>query len=194
MLLLTALSACTPYLYTEEIEPGDASDWVAPENTWYSETPPVDLTSEGFSTGQVPPEFRVLDQYGDEVSLWQFYGQLILLDISTLWCAPCQEIAEDVEETAQHYANDEVTYITLMPQNLFYTVPSQSDLQYWADTYGITSPVLADDEEWSYNVVPEGSTEGFPALMLIGRDMRIIEAEILPKTDAEIRSVNDANL
>ena len=55
-----------------------------------------DLAQEGFREGQVIPDMRLMDQYGDEVSAWQFYGMVIALDFSTEWCAPCQELAKEV--------------------------------------------------------------------------------------------------
>lgn len=192
MFTLPLLLACTPYLYSDD--PGAGEDWVQPENSWYNEIPPATLAGEGFNTGQVIPEFRAIDQHGDEVSLWQFYGQLIVLDISTLWCSPCQDLAVDVEETSQEYLDEGVMYLTLLPENLSVQTPTVDDLVYWAESFGITAPVLADTEGWSYNIVPPGSSSGYPRLMLIGRDLRIIEAEILPKTDATIRARLDENL
>jgi len=194
MYALALLLACTPKLYSPEDNDTDNGVWSAPENSWYSEVPPSSLSEQGFREGDVPPDFRMIDQLGDEVSLWQFYGHLIIVDISALWCGPCQDLAEEVEHTQEAYADDGVTYMTLLPENLTNDPPTLDELEYWADAFGISAPVLSDDEEWSYNVVTPGSTSGFPRLMLIGRDMRIIDAEITPTTDAALRAAIDANL
>ena len=93
---------CTPHLVSVE-EEITGLNWEAPENDWPSNEPPNTLEGEGFSEGQVPHDFRVPDQHGDEVSLWQFYGSVILLDISTMWCGPCQQIAREVDEPWKDY-------------------------------------------------------------------------------------------
>ena len=187
--LLPSFLACVPYLYSEEV----TGDWVAPENTWPSQTPPAETVEQGFSSGEVPPDFRGTDQHGDEVSLWQFYGMLVVVDISTMWCAPCQELAADVEETYHHYLEDEVMYLTVLPENLQSEPPTIDDLNQWADAFGISAPVLGDAEGWSYNLVPQGSTEGFPNIMLLDRDLSVLDNE-LEASDAAIRAAIEAAL
>ena len=187
-LALLLLQACSPpHLYTD----GEDVPWEAPSNQWYVGDVPVDLEEQGFAVGEVPRDFLVPDQFGDSVSLWQFYGQLVLVDISTLWCAPCQDLAEEAEETYQEYRGAGFVYVTLLPEDLEYEVPSQEDLMLWVDRFELTAPVLADDMAWAEPLVPSG---GFPRLILIGRDMRVIDPEIYPITDARIRELVDAHL
>jgi thiol-disulfide isomerase/thioredoxin len=182
MVSLFLLTACAPSLYTD----GEVMPWEAPSNDWGVGEVPSDLEAEGFGVGEVVTEFRLPDQFGEEVSLWQFYGKVVILDISTLWCAPCQDLAEEVEATYEQYASQEFEYITILPEDLEYEVPDTAELNQWVDAFGLTRPVLADDQAWAEVLVPAG---GYPRLLLIGRDMRVLDPEIFPATDARIREV-----
>jgi thiol-disulfide isomerase/thioredoxin len=181
---------CVPVLESPEGE-APSAEWEAPVNTWPISQPPTGLEAEGYEDGQVVPDVRGIDAYGDEVSLWQFYGSVIVLDLSTQWCAPCRALAEGVQETADHYGDD-LVYLTVMPENNYNEPPSEQDILDWVEFYGITTePVLADPEGYSYDVVPPGSSEGWPALFVIDRDLRIhgrVEGEA---TDANVRAVVD---
>jgi thiol-disulfide isomerase/thioredoxin len=182
MPLFLLLTACAPHLYTD----GEVIPWEAPTNEWGVGEVPSDLEAEGFVVGEVVVEFRLPDQFGEEVSLWQFYGKVVILDISTLWCAPCQELAAEVEATYAEYESQGFEYITILPEDLEYEVPDTEELNLWVDQFGLTRPVLADIEAWAEVLVPAG---GYPRLLLIGRDMRVLNPEIIPPTDARIREV-----
>jgi peroxiredoxin len=185
-------TACTPVLHSPDDQDDTGSDiWVAPENTWPSAMPPDDLEGTGFATGEVPPDFRLPDQFGDTVSLWQFYGLVVVVDVSTMWCAPCQEIASGVEDTYQHYKDQGFVYLTVLPQNLDGEVPTGDDLEDWADYYGISAPILADSTSWTYDVVPDKS---YPRLLVIGRDLRVADAEVTPTTDSAVRDAVEQEL
>ena len=102
-LLLGIQSACIPVLTSPSDDSGSSGSWIAPDNSWVSAEPPSDLVGEGWQEGQVVPDARFFDQYGQDVSIWQFYGQVIALDVSTIWCAPCRELAAHVDETWKDY-------------------------------------------------------------------------------------------
>lgn len=189
MSLVVLLLACVPHLTT----PGGGAGkepWSAPENSWPMNTPPEDLEGEGCEAGEVVPEFRLLDQHGDEVSLWQFYGLVTVIDVSTMWCRPCQELAADVEETALDYADDGVVYLTVLPQDLGSDPPDQAELNEWGDFFGITQPILSDDDDWYTCVTPDDS---FPSVVVADAGMRS-SGLILDPDDAKIRAAIDAAL
>ena len=62
------------------------------------------------SIGETPPDMCMKDQFGNDVSLWQFYGQLILLDVSSEF----QVLAPDVEEIWTDYKDQGFMYLTLL--------------------------------------------------------------------------------
>lgn len=186
------LAGCVPNLTSPLTEDsGGDSSWVAPVNSWSSSAPPADLEGEGYSVGQVMPDFLLMDQNGDEVALWQFYGSVIVLDISTMWCGPCKDLAKDVTETWHEYDDRGFMYLTLLPEDDQGQVPDQEDLQRWAGDYDIEAPVLSDDIRRSYEMAPDAA---YPRVYVIDRGMKVAVDRVNPVSDAQIRAEIEALL
>jgi peroxiredoxin len=186
--MLPLLSACVPNLVSPDL--GEDSDvpWTAPDNSWFQGQVPSDLEAEGFGVGQVPPDFRLVDQHGDTVSLWQFHGQIIVLDISTMWCSPCRELAEEAQETRDHYQEHGFEYVTLLAEDVEGADPDGTDLQAWVEYYGLEMPVVADPGKvYTSGIVTNGQ---YPALRVIDRTMRV-HASVVTPTDAALRAAVD---
>jgi hypothetical protein len=188
--MVSASVGCAPHLTTTG-ETGEPYVWVAPTNSWETNEVPEELRAQGYTKGDVPDDFRGLDQFGDEFSLWQFYGDIVVVDISTMWCAPCQDLAEGVEETWLHYKDLGVKYITVMPENFDYETPTTEDLVSWADAFGITAPIIADPDRWSDNLV---TGSAYPRVLILDREMQIAVPSVIPLTDPQIREEIDSLL
>lgn len=194
-LCLVAL-ACEPVLYSDGADAGVA--WKAPENTWPSAEPPEALVGEGMNEGQLVYDIRGMDQHGDEVSIWQFWGHHVLIDISTMWCGPCQELATGTEAVYQEFLDAGVIYYTVLHENEANKAPSREELEAWAQFPSfnedpdhpydvITAPIMSDPKGRS------GSIEAirqntYPVAILVGPDMKILE-RIEPVTESRIVQV-----
>jgi len=184
-------SACVPALFsTGEDETQEA--WVAPENSWEVNTPPEDLVEEGFLPGDVLPDCRLPDQFADTVSLWQFYGHVLVVDVSTSWCGPCQELAEDTEETYNDYKPQDFTYVTILAENATRGDPSHEDVNVWVDNFGISAPVLGDPGQ-ACTAAALAEYGEYPVVLLIDREMRVRE-KVSPISDAALRAAIDTVL
>jgi thiol-disulfide isomerase/thioredoxin len=195
MLTLLAITlGCTPHLYSEDATTTQTvtnTTWTAPDNSWPSSSPPTGIEGEGFEVGDTPFDFRLKDQFEDTLSLWQLSGYTIVMDVSTIWCAPCQEIAADAEETYLEYLekfDGKFIYLTILPENLEGDNPELEDLNLWADTFGLTSPVVADpDKTYTYDLVSDGT---YPKLLVISPEM-VFTKRIDPPSDANLRNYLD---
>ncbi len=193
LLLLLALG-CTPHLSSPALDDSgpDTWSWQAPENSWEQREPPHGLEGEGWHEGEVAPDFLLLDQHGDLVSLWQFYGMIIAVDHSTMDCVNCRALAKQVDETQAHYEAEGFVYLTLLSKDLDGEVPDVDDLNTWCDAFDVNAPVLSDDAGISEDVVGPGG--GYPHLQVIDRDMRMADQQVNPPNDAGLRAAIEALL
>jgi hypothetical protein len=191
MTALLLIIACAPTEGGADRKPdsGTASPaWTAPENRWPSAVPPSDLEAEGLGEGEVAPDFLMMDQHGEPVALWQFYGQVIVLDVSPVWCLPCQVLAAEVDAITAVYAPGELAYLTLIVEDLGGGLPSLEVLQAWASDFGVSSPVLADTDGYGFEVAFDGS---YPTVMVIDPRMRVSSPRVRPADADNIHTAID---
>lgn len=189
--LALCLVACVPVLHSPASEGDDTAPWQAPTNRWpVGGGPPAGLVGEGFGAGEVIPEVILQDQHGDTVDLWQFYGMVVVIDVSTIWCAPCQDLATDVQAVTDDYADQGFVYTTLLSQDLRGDVPDTDELAKWGTDYGFEAPILRDDGGYSAQITPQGI---FPQVVVVGRDLRVTNPGVSPTTTENIRAaITDA--
>ena len=63
------------------------------------------------------PDFHVMDISGEELSLQQYRGQVVLLDFWATWCQPCIVEMPNVKETYRKYKNQKFQIIGISLDN-----------------------------------------------------------------------------
>ncbi|MCB9676798.1 MAG: TlpA family protein disulfide reductase [Alphaproteobacteria bacterium] len=175
------LTACAPHLYSTLDTDGEWT-WEAPTNAWPVAEPPAGTLGVGLNVGQTVPELRMVDQNGDEVSTWQFFGRVWVMDISTMWCAPCQELAGSTQATQDHFGWDEFAYITVLQENVESQPPDVDDLGQWAGFFDIDAPVLGDGDKLTGAAIQNGV---YPAVLLIDRNL-VVHERVIPANEATL--------
>ena len=142
--------------------------------------PPVDDRSwETWETcsqqiGDHPCNFTLKDHKGEDVELYDFYGKVIILDLSAMWCGVCVNIAPTGEEIINHFGRDNVVWITVLIEDESGNPPDASDLQRWLD-YGAGEPVLGGDRSLLDQSAQTGyPVAGWPTVVVIDREMRLV--------------------
>ena len=189
VLLLSLITGCHVPVLTS---PQETGEWTAPLNDWPSNPPPDNLEEQGFEDGETALDLQFIDQNGDSVSLWQFYGYTVLIDISSEWCAPCKELANEVEPTQQDYAEQGFIYLTILAEDNTSQLPNEDTLNKWASDHNIeTVPVLGPKADYRSTLVPTGA---YPRLILLNDKLTVIKSNIQPVEDRTIRAAIESAL
>ena len=108
--------------------------------------------------GSHPCDFTLRDQHDNDVSLYDFYGSIVVLDLSAMWCAPCQAAAKAAEDVVDSYGHDKVQWVTILIEDSQGNAPDLDDLQAWASAYHGSSPIIAGDR----SLIDVSGNSGFP--------------------------------
>lgn len=188
-MLYLLLTACIPELTSPGGKVAEV-DYAPPDNAWPAAESIPAMEGEGYEDGELVDRQFLPDQNGQTVDLWQFYGHVWVLDVSTIWCQPCQDLARDLQETADHYADEDFVYLTVLAEDMEGDVPDTEDLNFWAESWGILDqPIAADDA--GFSGVLTGGT--YPLVLVIGRDLRVA-GRVTVADDALVREAIEAAL
>lgn len=64
---------------------------------------PAQPLSQGGLIGQPAPDFSLTDIHGNQVSLSQYKGQVVVLNFWATWCPPCREEMPSMEKLHRDY-------------------------------------------------------------------------------------------
>jgi hypothetical protein len=161
--------------------PGIGDPWhgALPPDTytcgWVNRRPPPYDGPWELAIGALVPDGAFLDRCNEAVSLHQFAGSWLVIAVGAMDCGPCQSMAADEPGFIADNAG-KVEVVTLLTHLLSH--PSEAtervDIDAWADSFGLESPVLRD-RAWGSTLVdgffPNSSP--FPATIVVGPDGRV---------------------
>jgi len=138
--------------------------------------------------GDHPCNFELRDQHGDMIELYDFHDKVIVVDLSSIWCVVCQNIAQKGEELTADYGEDNFAWITILIDGPTYGVPpTLTEILTWVTNYNITGPVLAGDRTLvDLNAETGYPVTGWPTLVVIDQNM-VLQHGINGWNEATIR-------
>jgi len=129
-----------------------------------------------YQEGDVVENFTLLDQHGEEVDLYSFCGQTIMLVFSAEWCGPCKQLADQVQGEQDEYGPAGFQAIEILIEDSRQNQPDVDDVARWAEDHGLlTVPALADEEYANWQ--PFELDWGIPSISYIGPDMTVLSTD-----------------
>ena len=192
---LTPLLACSDKGAATDDTQGDtqvtAPTPYGPENAWYhapdASLVPDEPAEDVWTRGEQVPNLRFTDQNGDEVWLYQFFGQTLYLDFAADWCGPCHTYAPYLDEFNEQHSEDAVV-ITVLVEDYDSALATAETVEGWVSQHGSAGPVVwLDEEQYARLVRPES----WPQITLIDPKLRYVhkQANSLYDEDATIDQV-----
>jgi thiol-disulfide isomerase/thioredoxin len=155
----------------------------------------------GPSLGHIFPHFIGVDQHGEMVDLYDFafQGKLVLVEMSTGWCKPCQELQKwfvfddesvksnpwwepEFEAMRDIVNNDEIIWITVLYEDVDKGPAGPDVVESWAEEFPDEDiPVLADAEKDLHLWI---KPTGIPNVNVLGEDMALLTFDNRGLTDA----------
>ncbi len=126
--------------------------------------------------GEMMPNFRGIGEDGRDVSVADYHGQVIMLDMGYFKCGGCKEESKKVEEWYQKNKNTGIKVLGLLHLNDTYKACTPEDLKSWKDMLGLTFTYQNDATVSSgEKVVSEcfTSSYGNPCMVIIDKDFKI---------------------
>ena len=136
---------------------------------------PITWTDCGGEIGSHACNFTLIDQEGNDWSLYKHYGSIIVLDFSAMWCGYCQKAATIAQEIQDKHKDDDVIWVTILLQNNYGQNPAVGDLVEWSTAFDMTSaPVLSGNTDIIDQTAQNGyNIRSWPGFVIIDRDMTI---------------------
>ena len=137
------------------------------------------------------PRLITLDQFGEEVDLYDFANQdkLILIEMGAAWCKPCQQLAawfsydddsitklrfwkEEYNLIKEKVQSGEIIFITILYENALHENASFDTIRDWYEKYPDDMiPLFADDyKDLHYWMKPNG----LPCINLLNENMELL--------------------
>ena len=129
-----------------------------------------------YQEGDIVENFTLLDQHGEEVDLYSFCGQTVMIVFSAEWCGPCKQLADQIQGEQDEFGPEGFQAIEILIEDTRQNQPDVDDVARWAEDHGlVTVPALADEDYATWQ--PFELDWGIPSISYIGPDMRVLDVD-----------------
>jgi peroxiredoxin len=146
------------------------------KNSSPTEPEPEPTPELGTNVGNLAVDFTAKDQNGNDVSLYNYSGKVILVNMSADLCGSCRNEASHLENLYDEYKQRGFQIITLL---------TSGDPVVWALDYQLSFPVLDDNSGAVWDLYGEGFV---PLNIVIDRD-KVIRYKETGYDEAAIKNV-----
>ncbi|WP_059005763.1 TlpA family protein disulfide reductase [Streptomyces specialis] len=122
---------------------------------------------------------------GDSLSLSDYRGQVVVVNIWGSWCAPCIAEADNFVRVAEDTADQDVQFVGINTRDR-----SRENAAGFERTHNVPYPSLYDPDGRLLLEFPRGSLnpQAIPTTLIIDREGRIAARALKPLTEEELRA------
>jgi cytochrome c biogenesis protein CcmG/thiol:disulfide interchange protein DsbE len=122
---------------------------------------PLESDSAAPQEGSAAPPIRLTTLEGEDVSLSDYLGKLVVLNFWATWCGPCREEMPLFEQAQQHYGSDNIVVLAVNVRE------GSGTVRPFVERFALTYPILLDERG---SVARRYRVRSFPTTYFIGRD------------------------
>lgn len=142
---------------------------------------------DAIKPGKTAPGFSYPDMDGNLVSLSQFSGKVIYLDVWATWCGPCKRESPYFKQLALDYKGKNIVFIQVSVDD------TEAELKdYLKEIPENTYQLYAGG--WKSSITIDYLINSIPRFLLIGKDGKIIDNNAPRPSDKKIRELLDGLL
>jgi len=128
-------------------------------------------------------DFTLMDLGGNEISLSDFNGKILILNFWTTWCPPCREEIPNFVEVYNEYGSKDVQFIGVSNEDI-------STLRSFVEDYNISYPILIDNA----NVMEKWEIRAIPTTFVFDREGHIIFKNVGMMTGEQLENIIEDEL
>jgi len=128
-------------------------------------------------------DFTLTDLDGNEISLSDFNGKVLILNFWATWCPPCREEIPDFVEVYDEYESEDVQFIGVSNEDI-------STLRSFVEDYNISYPILIDDE----NIMGKWGISAIPTTFVFDKNGQIISKSVGMMTREQLVNIIEDEL
>lgn len=143
--------------------------------------------ANNFGDNTPAPDFSYEDVNGKKVSLHDLRGKYVYIDVWATWCGPCKMEIPHLEKIETAYHGKNIHFVSL-------SVDKMADKQKWKDFVQngtLKSIQVLADKDFSSDFIKKFNINSIPRFILIAPDGKIVSANALRPSNAELKVLLD---